>query len=354
MGTFHSGTLCEPASWVRLYDQQAAASCEELEGRSPYLSFEALAHHVQSATVDLSTCNAADAAACAAGALEVSSSNGTHLVSLPFALDSAEATRRLSRALRDTGSRAATKDTAASEGVLVHRNETATGQIVRYELTHLTGAWAVELSLGVSTPGNVNPAPALATATTVQGGIDVLPITGSSLNAPSTQPVVSVRVRQQTSALCATPDWSALHVGCYPQATLLPASVTSTAMWPSTLSLDRCASHCEGQPRFAVSSSDQCFCLLAGVPAIEEELQDGACSEACSGQPSRLCGGLSGNADPVSAVRLSNPAHVLLVRFRRGYKLACFRTSTAERTRTTRVCSPPRPIPRPAPSTHAG
>ena len=45
VGTFHSGTVCEPASWVRLYDQQAAASCEELA--EPRLRFEALAHHVQ-------------------------------------------------------------------------------------------------------------------------------------------------------------------------------------------------------------------------------------------------------------------------------------------------------------------
>ena len=300
VGTFHSGTVCEPASWVRLYDQQAAASCEELA--EPRLRFEALAHHVQSATVDLSTCNTADAAACAAGALEVSSSNGTHLLSLPFALDSAEATRRLSSALRDA---AVAKD--GHEGVLVLRNETATGQVLRYELTHLSGAWADELSLGVSTPANVNPAPALTLATIVRGGLDLLPIPGSSLNAPSSQPVVSVRVRQQTSALCAAPDWSAMHVGCYPQAAL--TSVTSTAVWPSALSLDRCASHCasQGQPRFAVSSSDECVCLLAGAPSIEEELEDGACSQTCSGQPSRLCGGLSGYARPVSAVKRSNP-----------------------------------------------
>ena len=72
---------------------------------------------------------------------------------------------------------------------------------------------------------------------TVLGGIDLTPLPGRYLTAPSTASVASVRLAGTTSALCAAPDWDQLHVGCY-AASLFGAASHS---WSEAMSLERCA-----------------------------------------------------------------------------------------------------------------
>ena len=72
---------------------------------------------------------------------------------------------------------------------------------------------------------------------TVPGGIDLTPLPGRYLTAPSTASVASVRLAGTTSALCAAPDWDQLHVGCY-AASLFGAASHS---WSEAMSLERCA-----------------------------------------------------------------------------------------------------------------
>ena len=67
---------------------------------------------------------------------------------------------------------------------------------------------------------NLNSAPCpypipTPTPNQVPGGIDLTPLPGRYLTAPSNTSVASVRLAGTTSALCAAPDWDQLHVGCY-------------------------------------------------------------------------------------------------------------------------------------------
>ena len=71
----------------------------------------------------------------------------------------------------------------------------------------------------------------------VPGGIDLTPLPGRYLTAPSNTSVASVRLAGTTSALCAAPDWDQLHVGCY-AASLFGAASHS---WSEAMSLERCA-----------------------------------------------------------------------------------------------------------------
>ena len=99
----------------------------------------------------------------------------------------------------------------------------------------------------------------------VPGGIDLLPIPGRYLSAPSDQPALRLRLSGQTTAKCAAPNWEALHLGCFglnytdPYAGQPGASRTFVGF-----SLERCALHCQ---RFAVGAVafsaelDVCTCL---------------------------------------------------------------------------------------------
>lgn len=254
---------------MRLYDNQAAASCAEFADSS--LRYGVAAHHVQHVEIDISTC--ANAGACAAGSLEVQTAAGASLVSVPFSISGVAASRLVSNA-------------RGGAGFIIARSEVGTR--LTYTFTHLGDGYVLDeleftLSAGAS-------AASLTATTRVLGGIDFLPITGNFMNAKSAVARVSVRVRGQTSSLCAAPDWEgALYVGCYPLDTLTPTSSTTMA---SSLSLEKCALHCSARTHFAVTASDTCICV-ARVNA-SEEVSDGSCSEPCSGNTAQLCGGLGG------------------------------------------------------------
>ena len=91
----------------------------------------------------------------------------------------------------------------------------------------------------------------------LQGGVDMMPIPGRMLVAPSSKSGVSVRVGGRTTALCDTIDWSKQLTGCwlrYHQVgfRLLPLVHPAYAMG---MTLERCNTHCNRwrMPFFVVS-----------------------------------------------------------------------------------------------------
>ena len=70
------------------------------------------------------------------------------------------------------------------------------------------------------------------------GGIDIPPLPGRYLTAPSTASVASVRLAGTTTALCAAPDWDQLHEGCYSAALFgAPRTTALTLALALTLTL---------------------------------------------------------------------------------------------------------------------
>ena len=135
-----------------------------------------------------------------------------------------------------------------------------------------------------------------ATSASVQeripGGIDLTPIPGRYLTAPSDTPTVSVRLNGQTSALCESVDWNQLRVGCFNVGDLgsfHPASVVSPS-WSQHTSLERCTRECGGSQAVGVRR-DECVCL-SSEPSVSAQLPAYSCTEPCSGDASQLCGGV--------------------------------------------------------------
>ena len=303
VGAFHTGATCEPASWVSANDLQAAASCEELN--TARLSYGAASHHVQRVDIDLGACAAADAAACAAGTLDLSSANASAAPAAPSAsaASSGALGLRVSLPLATSAPEAsALLSASVARGVLVHKNTSADGQRLTFHLTYLSGGHVDdELAVAVSVAGASSSLPSVASSTIVSGGVDVFPLVGSHLNAPSAVPAVSVRVRGQTSALCATPLWDALRVGCFPTASL---GVATSATFTGALSYERCAHHCAAYARFAVTATDECQCLSS--VALDDEVPDGHCSASCSGSAAELCGGFTTTVSEVDGEEVAN------------------------------------------------
>ena len=125
----------------------------------------------------------------------------------------------------------------------------------------------------------------------VPGGIDVTPLPGRYLTAPTNTSVASVRLAGTTTALCAAPDWDQLHVGCYAAALFgVPGhDVFSTPSHSSArMSLETCALACSGFEAIAVVI-ETCFCLprLPTAPAVAAS----ACNSQCPADAAQLCGG---------------------------------------------------------------
>ena len=111
------------------------------------------------------------------------------------------------------------------------------------------------------------------------GGIDMLPITGEMLIAPSLKrrPTLSVRLGNQTAAACGSVDWNARRIGCFmrfqPRYTVdyeIPDDVlvtNATSVSVGGMTLERCSMHCEKRnySYFAVSPlsgiTQECSCL---------------------------------------------------------------------------------------------
>ena len=146
------------------------------------------------------------------------------------------------------------------------------------------------------------------------GGIDVLPITGDMLVAPSLKrrPTVTVRLSNQTNAACGTADWEARKIGCFlryqPRFTTSYDNpddilrVNHSALSVGGMTLERCSMHCEkyGHAYFAVSPvsgiTQECGCL----DEVDTDDQDkfemvpkSRCSAECTSDGEQLCGGRS-------------------------------------------------------------
>jgi hypothetical protein len=138
--------------------------------------------------------------------------------------------------------------------------------------------------------GAANPTNATANATVeelVPGGIDLTPLPGRYLTAPSNTSVVSVRLRARSTALCTAPNWDELHIGCFAVAEL--ASNTSTAAtWPGGMALEKCARACVGNAAF-YASGDTCGCLDAR-PVGSTHHPAYFCNQPCSADASQVCG----------------------------------------------------------------
>ena len=121
----------------------------------------------------------------------------------------------------------------------------------------------------------------------VPGGIDLTPLPGRYLTAPSNASVVSVRLRDKSTALCTAPNWDELHIGCF-AATELANSTSTTVTWPAAMALEKCARACVGSAAF-YTSGDTCGCLEA-KPAASTHHPAYFCKQPCSAEASQLCG----------------------------------------------------------------
>ena len=65
-------------------------------------------------------------------------------------------------------------------------------------------------------------------ASVAPGGIDLLPLPGRYLSAPTDDVALQLRLGAQSTARCAAPNWEALHVGCYPNAVVTNAYTNET------------------------------------------------------------------------------------------------------------------------------
>ena len=121
----------------------------------------------------------------------------------------------------------------------------------------------------------------------VPGGLDLRPLPGRYLTAPSNASVVSVRLRDKNTALCTAPNWDELHIGCFAAAELANRTSTITT-WPAAMALEKCARACVGSTAF-YTSGDTCGCL-ENKPAASTHHPAYFCKQPCSAEPSQLCG----------------------------------------------------------------
>ena len=146
------------------------------------------------------------------------------------------------------------------------------------------------------------------------GGVDVRPVTGDMLIAPSIKrrPTVAVRVGNRTSAACGVADWEARRVGCFlrhqPRYTTSYANpddvlvMNATVLSIGGMTLERCSIHCEqkGYAYFGVSQesgiTQECGCLADvntdDTDKFEPVLAD-ACNAECASDAAQICGGRS-------------------------------------------------------------
>ena len=139
------------------------------------------------------------------------------------------------------------------------------------------------------------------------GGIDLTPLPGRYLSAPSDKVVARVRLGQQTTARCAAPNWDELHVGCFLNESYTneyQGQPTDTVVFENGFSLERCALHCS---RVAVEPAvvafaatlDLCTCLsLQALPSTDDAKSNLNCSVTCSAEDVETGSQLCGNGDP--------------------------------------------------------
>ena len=108
---------------------------------------------------------------------------------------------------------------------------------------------------------------------------------------------VRLRLGHETTARCAAPDWTTLHLGCYASSTFVDSYAGqegASRRFDGGLSLERCALHCQTSAALAAAfavAGDECLCLSsAGTPSLRAALPNSACNATCSADDSQLCG----------------------------------------------------------------
>ena len=142
------------------------------------------------------------------------------------------------------------------------------------------------------------------------GGIELMPLPGRYLTAASDAAVVSVRIKGQTTALCAAPDWGLLAIGCFERGNLSAfTQLAVTPAWDASggLSLERCSIACRGSGAFGVQRAE-CICLASAPTHGNGSFVGSGCHASCPGDPNQICGGVDlipVNSSAVSVYRTS-------------------------------------------------
>ena len=106
------------------------------------------------------------------------------------------------------------------------------------------------------------------------GGIDLMPIPGRYLSAPTDQIAVRLRLASQTTARCAAPNWEAARLGCLNTQNRTTLTLDAYAgqpgsarTFPGGFSLERCALHCQGAADAVAFGAevDVCTCFTAAT-----------------------------------------------------------------------------------------
>ena len=186
--------------------------------------------------------------------------------------------------------------TSAADGVLVTRSTEGGTSASSFTITFLSGG-AKPLLQAVSSASRpllcrtFHAADMLSSTTStdvsatfervVPGGIDLLPIPGRYLSAPTDHIALRLRLERQTTARCAAPNWDVAHLGCFGDTTgtngtagtngtlgddVYAARPGSARRFTSGFSLERCALYCQSLTTDAVAFGaelDLCTCLSA-------------------------------------------------------------------------------------------
>jgi hypothetical protein len=108
------------------------------------------------------------------------------------------------------------------------------------------------------------------------GGIDLMPIPGRYLSAPTDQIAVRLRLASQTTARCAAPNWEVARLGCFRTQNRTNLTLDDDAYagqpgsartFPRGFSLERCALHCQGAVDAVAFGAevDVCTCFTAAA-----------------------------------------------------------------------------------------
>ena len=256
-------------------------------------------------------------ASCLEGGVDVTVDGGDTTAYMPWDATAEQATAIVNGLLGAT---------TASDGVYVARGGDGHG-LATFTVTYLRGghvATPIQATSSSSHPltKRVYPADyatAQSTTTTVgvgvavetvaPGGIDVLPLPGRYVSAPSDQLALRLRLSGQTTARCAAPNWHELHVGCFNVSSYsnryAGLAAGDAVEFVKGFSLERCARHCSagGVAPAAVAFAaalDTCTCLSAAeLPSAALAMSDFNCTATCSSDGdvamgSQMCGEADG------------------------------------------------------------
>ena len=218
---------------------------------------------------------------CLEGGLDISLGTG----SLPFMFLPANATPT---ALATTLNKLL-GTTSAADGVRVARINDGASSAASFTITFLGGGYMPLLQVASAasqplvkrayTADLVNFTISAAVSAVVErvapGGIDLTPIPGRYLSAPTDHIALRLRLASQTTAWCAAPNWEVAHLGCFSARNDTVAFYSdayagqpgSARSFLNGFSLERCALHCQDAVDAVAFGAelDSCICFSAAT-----------------------------------------------------------------------------------------